>query len=88
MTHRTDRVYLPPGAARCDPGAVACRHRHSCARYMASLPASGARLQNFALTPAYRANGFCDLLLPLNFARPPAPQAAEPKVHPPLGSAP
>lgn len=84
MTHRSDRVYLPPATARCDPGGAVCRQRQNCARYLASLPASGAKLENFAISLNMKPSGFCYMLVPLSHARHPVAQPAQPKVHPPL----
>lgn len=87
MTHRSDRVYLEPHVERCDPGASACAHRLGCARYMAALPASGALMENFAFSNGLGFDGSCAMYWPLGEARRPVAQPAQPKVHPPLGSA-
>lgn len=87
MTHRTDRVYLPANVTRCDPGAATCRHRLTCARYMAALPATGAKLENFVSSGAMTAGGFCVMRMPLSDARRPPIEPPAPRVHPPLGSA-
>lgn len=84
MTHRSGRVYLEPHVERCDPGS-ACAHRLGCARYMASLPASGARLENFALSNGLGFDGSCAMHWPLGEARHPSAAPAQPKVHPPIG---
>jgi len=43
MTHRTWRITLPPGEARCEPGED-CLRRETCARWLALIPQAGARL--------------------------------------------
>lgn len=49
MTHRTDRIYLAPSEARCEPSRP-CGQRSTCARYLAEIPASGASIADHSLS--------------------------------------
>lgn len=85
MTHRSDRVYLHAFNPRCDPSKV-CLQKLNCARYMAALPPSGAKLVDASVLQSLWP--VCLAMLPINYlTRPRAPDAPGPRVHPPLGSA-
>ena len=42
-TQRTESVYLPPEEERCEPHQP-CLKKWSCARFLAKLPPSGAKM--------------------------------------------
>lgn len=75
MTHRTDRICLAPTEARCEP-RNGCTIKDSCARYLAALPPSGAKLADFSLIG-------CVSYLSVADAAVQKPEGR--KVHPPLG---
>lgn len=75
MTHRSDRVYLDPNEARCEP-RNGCQIKDNCARYLAALPPAGAKLADFSLIG-------CVSYLSVSDAASKKPEAR--KVHPPIG---
>ncbi len=75
---RTDRIYLDPSIARCEPGQH-CGLRAHCARYMAALPPAGASMMDGTASagwspsycPQYISAASCTNAAP---AKPPAPK--------------
>lgn len=81
MTHRTDRVWIPDHEARCVPENE-CLQRETCARWLASLPPSGATMQGAGLPPSWSPDR-CMHHWPVSWAKPPAPQQRR-VVKPPI----
>lgn len=50
MTHRQNNVYLSAQEARCEPSGT-CDRKGTCARYLAPLPPSGAKIEDFNRSP-------------------------------------
>lgn len=48
MTHRSDRIYLAPSEARCEPSNP-CGQRSTCARYLSAIPTSGASVADYSV---------------------------------------
>lgn len=87
MTHERDpALRLPPDEARCEPSAL-CTVRSRCARYIASIPASGARMDDFSLHAANGGTALCPGYLDAAAIRKQAMPAPARRVHPPIGSA-
>lgn len=77
MTHRTDRVRLPPGEALCQP-SLPCKQKGSCARHQAAVPALNARLEDYSLSQIVMFGGAlgCKKYLSQAATMLPAPAAA------------
>ena len=50
MTHRRSNVYLSHAEPRCEPSQQ-CDRKSTCARYLAQLPPSSAKIEDFSLSP-------------------------------------
>ncbi len=68
---RTDRIFLDPTIARCEP-RLHCPMRSHCARYMASLPANGASVMDGTANPLWSPSG-CGDYVPASQCVKPAP---------------
>jgi hypothetical protein len=80
MTHRTDRVFLPSNVERCEPQHE-CQRKVTCARYLASLPAFGAKMIGADLPPRWYYGGYCPSYRAVQRAGDPAAKpAAKPAV--------
>lgn len=82
MTHRSDRIWLPAAVARCEPQHD-CKQRSTCARYLASIPASGARMIGAGLPTLWG----CVDFYPLSLAKPSTIAAPRPIKPAPKGIA-
>jgi len=58
---RSDRIYLDLSIARCEPG-LHCPMRSHCARYLASVPVSGAMFDG--TTDPHWTPSFCGNYIP------------------------
>ncbi len=78
MNHRTNTIPLAADEERCEPSKTCTRKSH-CARYMAALPASGARMVDHSMFL------FCGYFVSIEDARRAAkmPTATQ-RTHPPL----
>lgn len=50
MSHRQSNIYLSVQEARCEPSGV-CDRKDTCARYLAPIPTTGARIEDFNRSP-------------------------------------
>lgn len=80
---RTDRLPLDPDEARCEPSKP-CLVRHRCARAVAALPRTGAKLEDFSIREK-GGTALCDGYLAVETVRKQA-VPAPPRVHKPIGS--
>lgn len=61
VQERSDRVYLDPDIARCEPH-LHCPMRSHCARYMAAIPAHGGSMMDGTSSPLWSPSGCGDYI--------------------------
>ncbi len=87
MTHERDpALRLDPDEAWCEP-SMHCTVRIRCARYVATIPAHGARLNDWSVHSANGGTALCLGYLDAAVIRKQVLQAPARRVHPPIGSA-